>query len=530
MQIKYSFVDEKGNSILFYSNKNLRIGEIVTHPGNQTELLYIDNIIEKTSSQKIANEGSDEPKKDYTDDDAIDDVMNGEEVSIDIHIEAEPDVIDKMIDNIINGIDSSDKLEGGKADDVPDEEFDEEQLDKGKDVEKEHTDDDELAKEIAKDHLEESGNYYKDLEKMENKEKKESSKTATVSSNLGVWVATLSKKLPEDQLSQLHNILNQFLPEQDGRDYFEIIKGIDALPFDQKERLGETLKETLGMSTYANIKEAVSPPGRKHEVEQLKEKGVPEEEAFGIAWKQYNEKGKPKKESKLQFSNKKLSFDDPYDTQSDFYNDRGSYDRFLNEPDDLYDSMGEHEDELTNVSIGDSVKVIDPESDQFGMTGNVIDRLEFNSFRVNINGEDYHLYRDEIEKVGSKIAADISDQIPPMSSVTDESKTEKPDPNAQPLPPKPELNNQPGDVLYDSNKEQKGQGKFQVTTDPVEKEVTVKFLPEDDALNQAINEGVGMKPQPLTPPGQQQQQSQFPQPGQNPQQKQFEDTNSQVMF
>ena len=38
-----------------------------------------------------------------------------------------------------------------------------------------------------------------------------------------------------------------------------------------------------------------SPPGRKKEVEELKAKGLPASEAFGIAWKQHNEKGKPTK-------------------------------------------------------------------------------------------------------------------------------------------------------------------------------------------------------------------------------------------
>ena len=42
---------------------------------------------------------------------------------------------------------------------------------------------------------------------------------------------------------------------------------------------------------------AVSPPGRKHEIEQMKEKGTPEEEAFAIAWKQNEEHGKPKKKN-----------------------------------------------------------------------------------------------------------------------------------------------------------------------------------------------------------------------------------------
>jgi len=51
----------------------------------------------------------------------------------------------------------------------PDEEFDPKELAFGIKAEMEHTKDKEVAKEIAKDHLKEFPNYYKHLEKMENK-------------------------------------------------------------------------------------------------------------------------------------------------------------------------------------------------------------------------------------------------------------------------------------------------------------------------------------------------------------------------
>jgi len=41
----------------------------------------------------------------------------------------------------------------------------------------------------------------------------------------------------------------------------------------------------------ASLKLAVSPPGRKHEVEEIAEKGTPKGEAEAIAWKQYEEDG-----------------------------------------------------------------------------------------------------------------------------------------------------------------------------------------------------------------------------------------------
>jgi hypothetical protein len=56
---------------------------------------------------------------------------------------------------------ASDVLKGGLADGQPDEKYDPEQLGKGIGVEMEHTDNWEIAKEIAKDHLEESKDYYK---------------------------------------------------------------------------------------------------------------------------------------------------------------------------------------------------------------------------------------------------------------------------------------------------------------------------------------------------------------------------------
>lgn len=56
-----------------------------------------------------------------------------------------------------------DRIPGGMADSVPDEEFDPKELAKGILVELEHTDDFAIAKEIAKDHLTEDKDYYKKL-------------------------------------------------------------------------------------------------------------------------------------------------------------------------------------------------------------------------------------------------------------------------------------------------------------------------------------------------------------------------------
>ena len=55
---------------------------------------------------------------------------------------------------------AKDKIPGGLGDSSPDNRFDKKQLEKGIQIEKEHTDDKDLAKEIAKDHPTEVPNYY----------------------------------------------------------------------------------------------------------------------------------------------------------------------------------------------------------------------------------------------------------------------------------------------------------------------------------------------------------------------------------
>ena len=70
---------------------------------------------------------------------------------------------------------ADDKIKGGLADGKNDKDFDPKQIEKGIKVEMEHTDDKELAKEIAKDHLMENSKYYDHLEKMEEKMDKEDS-------------------------------------------------------------------------------------------------------------------------------------------------------------------------------------------------------------------------------------------------------------------------------------------------------------------------------------------------------------------
>jgi len=60
-----------------------------------------------------------------------------------------------------------DKIPGGLADNKEPKDFDTKQLNKGIKIETEHTNDKEIAKEIAMDHITEDKKYYDKLEKIE---------------------------------------------------------------------------------------------------------------------------------------------------------------------------------------------------------------------------------------------------------------------------------------------------------------------------------------------------------------------------
>lgn len=75
-----------------------------------------------------------------------------------------------------------DLIPGGLGDDKTNKDFDSKQLDKGREIEMEHTDNPQMAEEIARDHLTEVPNYYVDnkgkdrLKKLETEAEKENKK------------------------------------------------------------------------------------------------------------------------------------------------------------------------------------------------------------------------------------------------------------------------------------------------------------------------------------------------------------------
>lgn len=70
-------------------------------------------------------------------------------------------------------IDKCNSLPVGKHNDIPDSEFSTTELEKGISVEREHSDNLEICKAIAKDHLSEFCDYYTRLKKMEEEAKRE---------------------------------------------------------------------------------------------------------------------------------------------------------------------------------------------------------------------------------------------------------------------------------------------------------------------------------------------------------------------
>jgi len=109
----------------------------------------------------------------------------------------------------------AEKTHGGLGDDQPDKKFDPKQLEKGMKVELEHSNDPEVAKEIAKDHLQESkdfkgekgAKYYDKLEDMEDIMKEELTKSEKVKANLLLNLITVSNDFERSGKIKVANII-----------------------------------------------------------------------------------------------------------------------------------------------------------------------------------------------------------------------------------------------------------------------------------------------------------------------------------
>jgi len=93
----------------------------------------------------------------------------------------EPDDLEEIVYSMLTSfVSGEEKIPGGKADGLDESEFPEKAIEMGERVEMEHTNDPEVAREITKDHLVESPEYYEYLDKMEEEMKGKGSRTAAV--------------------------------------------------------------------------------------------------------------------------------------------------------------------------------------------------------------------------------------------------------------------------------------------------------------------------------------------------------------
>lgn len=98
-------------------------------------------------------------------------------------------------------------IKGGIADGMSDELFDSVELEKGIKVELEHTDDEMIAKEIAKDHLAEDPEYYKKLSKIHRNPDNIKELSNTLGRNLQDGMSKIGGKADQEVVGNMVNIL-----------------------------------------------------------------------------------------------------------------------------------------------------------------------------------------------------------------------------------------------------------------------------------------------------------------------------------
>lgn len=174
------------------------------------------------------------------------------------------------------GIDISkvkDKLKGGKADKKQPTDFPLDQLEKGIEVEKEHTDDPYKAIEIAMDHLAEDTKYYTKLEKMEKKSQVLTDREVSTYSNFIRLnqdlkrLDELSKRINDEygeyskedteQETEPKNRKAQILPREELSDYGDLFfnnrEEFKSLVAEHKNNIKIILKEKIDKAVYEYV-------------------------------------------------------------------------------------------------------------------------------------------------------------------------------------------------------------------------------------------------------------------------------------
>lgn len=164
---------------------------------------------------------------------------------------------------------NKEQMFGGKADFRPDSDFDAEQLRAGIKVEMEHTKDRDKAKEIAKDHLSESKDYYRKLKTME--DKLEDTKKSLSRAN------SLVKALKAEAVDEEENSLSEEEMDLKKKCGNKVKKAHDGLsPYTQREPiLEEGVSTDSADSDHVFVTPKNSDPGywagsRTEEVDPLR--------------------------------------------------------------------------------------------------------------------------------------------------------------------------------------------------------------------------------------------------------------------
>lgn len=140
---------------------------------------------------------------------------------------------------------AEDLIEGGLADGMPDDKYDQNELAKGIKVELEHTGDHAKAKEIAKDHLQEIPDYYTRLAKMEREAEKKAEDPV---------IAKAVSKVLSDKY-EVHDVIKELPPEK--RD--DLLR---ALRGQKKEAFWQGFEKAASLATAAG--KAVRKPWSKN--------------------------------------------------------------------------------------------------------------------------------------------------------------------------------------------------------------------------------------------------------------------------
>lgn len=181
------------------------------------------------------------------------------------------------------------KIEGGLADNMSLEDMAEhhdtdietiiDKLQKGLNVEFEHTTETVVAFEIAMDHIYEDLNYYDKLEKIEGKPHKEESKEATTSASVGVYDAPigggrkdpLQIDTPKSVYSKLRSVQDKNFPKYGGKDgkYVKIKDKCKKFPYCNQGDI-----KALEFFENNLVKEAINRVSKKYNIDSAYIKSV----------------------------------------------------------------------------------------------------------------------------------------------------------------------------------------------------------------------------------------------------------------